>query len=70
MPKAKSAATKALHYDETLAEAHAALASVHLLYDWSFREAEAEIERAIERAYDRSGFEASLARAARMRCPN
>ena len=48
MPKAKSAATKALDYDETLAEAHAALASVHLLYDWSFREAEAEIERALE----------------------
>ena len=34
MPKAKQAAETALRLDETLADAHAALGYVHLVYDW------------------------------------
>jgi tetratricopeptide (TPR) repeat protein len=34
MPKAKGAAETALGLDEALAEAHAALGYVHLVYDW------------------------------------
>jgi serine/threonine-protein kinase len=47
-PKARAAAMKALEIDETLAEAHAALASVNDEYLWNFAEAEKEYKRAIE----------------------
>lgn len=46
--KARAAATKALQIDETLAQAHAALAVVLWGYDWSFEEANREFRRAIE----------------------
>jgi len=46
-PKAKAAAKRALELDETLAEAHTALAYVLLNYYWDFPEANREFERAI-----------------------
>ena len=48
MPQAKAAATKALQLDDTLAEAHNAMAFVHLFYDWDWPAAEREFKRAIE----------------------
>jgi TolB-like protein/predicted Ser/Thr protein kinase len=47
-PKAKAAILKALELDSTLAEGHAALASVYFLYEWDWANAEAEWKRAIE----------------------
>jgi TolB-like protein len=47
-PKAKAAALKALEIDESLAEAHTSLAYARWAYDWDWREAEREFERAIE----------------------
>jgi TolB-like protein/Tfp pilus assembly protein PilF len=47
-PKAREAATKALKLDETLAEAHNALATVKRDYDWDWPGAENEYRRAIE----------------------
>ena len=47
-PKAKEAATKALELDETLAEAHASLASISYRFDWNWTLAEANFKRAIE----------------------
>jgi eukaryotic-like serine/threonine-protein kinase len=47
-PKAREAAAKALALDETLAEAHASLASVAYRYDWNWAEAERHYRRAIE----------------------
>jgi serine/threonine-protein kinase len=46
--KARAAAMKALEIDETLADAHTALATVKNEYDWNFLEAEKEFKRAIE----------------------
>jgi serine/threonine-protein kinase len=46
-PLAKKAAMQALKLDETLAEAHAALALVTFFYDWSWSDAESEFKRAI-----------------------
>jgi TolB-like protein/Tfp pilus assembly protein PilF len=48
MPKAKAHALKALAIDNTLAEAHAALANVTMVYDWNWLAAEKEFTRAIE----------------------
>jgi TolB-like protein/DNA-binding winged helix-turn-helix (wHTH) protein/Tfp pilus assembly protein PilF len=47
-PKAEAAALKALAMDDTLAEAHTALAFVKTNYDWDFSTAEREFNRAIE----------------------
>lgn len=47
VPKAKEATMKALELDEVLAEAHAALASVHE-FEWKWQEAEKEYKRAVE----------------------
>ena len=47
-PKAKEAATKALELDETLAEAHASLASISYRFDWNWTLAEQHFKRAIE----------------------
>jgi tetratricopeptide (TPR) repeat protein len=47
-PKAERAARKALEIDETLAEAHTALAYALFNYDWNFEESETQIKRAIE----------------------
>jgi len=46
-PKAKAAAIKALQLDDTLAEAHAALAYA-AFFDWDWSSAEREFKRAIE----------------------
>jgi serine/threonine protein kinase/Tfp pilus assembly protein PilF len=48
LPKAKAAAMKALELEDTLAEAHAALAYTHWYYDWDWASAEREFKRAIE----------------------
>ena len=47
MPKVKSAASKALELDASLAEAHTSLASAKF-HDWDWIGAEAEFQRAIE----------------------
>jgi eukaryotic-like serine/threonine-protein kinase len=47
-PKAKEAALKALQLDETLAEAHGALALTIMYLDWDLAGAEREYKRAIE----------------------
>src|SRR5262249_39633328 len=48
MQRARAAAQKALELDETLAEAHIALANVKYSYDWEWGEAERAFKRAIE----------------------
>jgi serine/threonine-protein kinase len=48
MPKSRAAAMKALALDETLAEAHAALAIVKSQYDWDWAGAGKEYQRALE----------------------
>jgi eukaryotic-like serine/threonine-protein kinase len=47
-PKAKAAAMRALELDDTLAEAHAALAYAVFFADWDWPTAEREFKRAIE----------------------
>jgi TolB-like protein/DNA-binding winged helix-turn-helix (wHTH) protein/Tfp pilus assembly protein PilF len=47
-PKEKAAALKALQLDDTLADAHNALAWAELTYDWDTTKAESEFRRAIE----------------------
>jgi len=47
IPKAKAAAMKSLELDDTLAEAHAALAYAEF-FDWDWQSAEREFKRAIE----------------------
>jgi TolB-like protein len=47
-PKAKAAARRALEIDDTLAEAHTALAAALLDYDWNLPESNREFERALE----------------------
>lgn len=47
MPKAESAATKAVELDGSLAEGHLALAAVELFYHWDWEGAEKEVGRAI-----------------------
>ena len=48
MPKAKAAAQKALRLDDGLAEAHASLAYISMVYDWNWASAQKEFKRAIE----------------------
>ncbi len=47
MPKAKAAAAKALEIDDSLAEAHASLANVKLIYEWDWVGTEREFQRAL-----------------------
>src|SRR5437667_2725547 len=47
-PKAKAAAMKALELDDTLAEAHAALAYAVFFADWDWPSTERDVKRAIE----------------------
>ncbi len=47
-PKARTAALKAMEIDDSLAEAHSALANIKEDYDWDWKGAEAEYRRAIE----------------------
>ncbi len=48
MPKAKAAAVRAIELDDTLAEAHASLGYVALIFDWDWARAEHEFRRALE----------------------
>jgi TolB-like protein/DNA-binding winged helix-turn-helix (wHTH) protein/Tfp pilus assembly protein PilF len=48
MPKARTAALRALELDETLAEAHASLALIRENYDYDWQESEKEFRRAIQ----------------------
>lgn len=48
MPRAKSAALRALELDSTLAEAHTSLALIRSLYDWEWHESETHYRRALE----------------------
>jgi TolB-like protein len=52
MPKAEGAARKSLELDDSLAEAHAALALVRHHYYWDWKGAEASYRQAIERNPD------------------
>ena len=47
-PKARDEVMKALELDDSLAEAHAALASIYMNYDWKWDEAGKELARALE----------------------
>lgn len=47
-PQARAAALKALQLDNSLAEAHAALAQIKFVSDWDWKGAEAEFQRAID----------------------
>ncbi|HWQ36832.1 MAG TPA: protein kinase [Blastocatellia bacterium] len=47
-PKAREAATRALQLDNSLAEAHTALAFAAFIYDWDWEGAEREFKKAIE----------------------
>lgn len=53
-PKAKQAAIKALEIDDQLSEAHTALGTVKLFYEWDWNGAENEFRRAIEANPDNS----------------
>lgn len=48
MPRAKTAALRALELDDVSAEAHTALGMIKLRYDWDWPAAERELRRAIE----------------------
>jgi TolB-like protein/DNA-binding winged helix-turn-helix (wHTH) protein/Tfp pilus assembly protein PilF len=48
LPQAKAAATRALEIDDSLGEAHLALARVIQLYDWDWPAVEKEYRRALE----------------------
>src|SRR5215831_1205766 len=48
IPKAKAAARKALEIDDSLAEAHTALAYELVAYDWNFAESAKEFQKAID----------------------
>ena len=48
LPQAKAAATRALEIDDSLGEAHLALARVIQLYDWDWQAVEKEYRRALE----------------------
>ncbi len=48
VPKAKELALKALEIDETLAEAHAALGFISMLYEWDWAGADRHFKRAFE----------------------
>ena len=48
MPKARTAAMKAVEIDGTLPEAHASLGLIKMYHDWDFPGAEREYKRAIE----------------------
>jgi serine/threonine-protein kinase len=48
MPKAKQGVETALRLDESVADAHAALGFIHLVYDWDGPSAEKELLRALD----------------------
>jgi serine/threonine-protein kinase len=48
MARAKAMALRAIEIDESLAEAHTALAGAHVWFEWDWQAAEGEFKRAIE----------------------
>ena len=48
VPRAKAALSRALEIDDSLPEAHISLAFVRFLFDWDWRETEAQFGRALE----------------------
>jgi len=48
LPRAKVAARKALELDDTLAEAHNAMAMIYMFLDWDWNRAQAGFDRALE----------------------
>ena len=48
LPRARAAASKALEIDDSLAEGHASLAHVKMLYDWDWPAVELEFKRSIQ----------------------
>ena len=48
MPQAKRAAETAIRLDESLADAHATLGFIHLVYDWDGPAAEQSLQRALD----------------------
>lgn len=48
MPLSRGASERAIQLDESLAEAHASLGVVKMVYDWDFPGAERELRRALE----------------------
>jgi eukaryotic-like serine/threonine-protein kinase len=48
LPKAKEAALKALEIDDSLGEAHCSLAAIKENFEWAWKEAEKEYQRAVE----------------------
>ena len=48
LPKAKTAAQKAIQLDDTLADAHAELGFIIFWHDWDWNAAESEFKRALE----------------------
>jgi TolB-like protein/DNA-binding winged helix-turn-helix (wHTH) protein/Flp pilus assembly protein TadD len=58
MPKAESAARKALELDETIADAHFTLGAVLYRYHWDWQEAEREYRRAVKlpSSWGREGY--------------
>jgi serine/threonine protein kinase/lipopolysaccharide biosynthesis regulator YciM len=48
IPRAETAAKRAMEIDDSLAEAYEALAHVRILYDWNWSESEQEFKRAIQ----------------------
>jgi eukaryotic-like serine/threonine-protein kinase len=61
-PLAKAAASRAMELDDSLAQAHFAMANVHWYYEWDVAAAERELERAL--ALDPSHPNSHLRRAA------
>jgi Tfp pilus assembly protein PilF len=51
LQKARAAAAKAIELEDSLAEAHTALAMIYALYDWNWPQAESEFRRAIDLNY-------------------
>ena len=60
MPEAREAAKKALEVDDSLPEAHSALAMVDFCYEYDWKNAEKEFKRAIELAPSNSLARSSL----------
>jgi TolB-like protein/DNA-binding winged helix-turn-helix (wHTH) protein/Flp pilus assembly protein TadD len=48
MHKAQAAVNKALELDDSLAEGHNALGALHLFYDWDWKKADEETQRAVQ----------------------
>ena len=48
MPKAEAAVHKALELDDSLAETHNSLGALHLFYDWDWKKADEETQRAVQ----------------------